>query len=57
VLLVVPERDEVVDRTTRNIPTVTVLPVDGLNVYDVLRHKNIVVTQDAARKIESRLGG
>lgn len=57
VLLVVPEKDETVDRTTRNIPTVTVLPVDGLNVYDVLRHKNLVVTQDAARKIESRLGG
>jgi large subunit ribosomal protein L4 len=35
---------------------VTILPVEGLNVYDVLRHKNLAMTQAAIEKIVARLG-
>jgi ribosomal protein L4 len=35
---------------------VQVLPVVGLNVYDVLKHKNIAVTSAAVDSIVSRLG-
>ncbi|GDX78830.1 50S ribosomal protein L4 [Deltaproteobacteria bacterium] len=54
-LVVLPTLDEAVSLAARNIPGVTVLPVEGLNVYDVLRHKNMVVAQDAIGAIVERL--
>jgi large subunit ribosomal protein L4 len=56
-LVVLAEKDEVVARSARNIPGVTVLPVAGLNVYDVLRHKNIAMTREAVDSVVARLGG
>lgn len=55
-LLVLPEKDEAVLRSARNIPGVTVLPVEGLNVYDVLKHKNLALTRDAVEGVVRRLG-
>ncbi|MCB9777337.1 MAG: 50S ribosomal protein L4 [Alphaproteobacteria bacterium] len=55
-LLVLPAKDDVVARSARNIPGVTVLPVEGLNVYDVLKHKNLALTQDAVAGVLQRLG-
>lgn len=55
-LLVLSEKDEAVMRSARNIPGVTVLPVDGLNVYDVLKHKNLALTKDAVDGVVRRLG-
>ena len=43
-------------RSARNIPGVQVLPVEGLNVYDILKHRNLVLTKDAVEKITARLG-
>ena len=39
----------------RNLPTIDVLPAQGLNVYDILRRDTLVLTQDAVRQIEERL--
>lgn len=39
---------------TRNIPNVDVLPVQGLNVYDILRRQTLVLTKDAVDAIEAR---
>ena len=38
----------------RNIPNVDVLPNAGLNVYDVLRRRTLVLTKDAVSAIEAR---
>ena len=38
----------------RNIPNVDVLPNAGLNVYDVLRRKTLVLTKDAVEAINAR---
>ena len=38
----------------RNIPNVDVLPDAGLNVYDILRHKTLVLTRAAVLAIEAR---
>lgn len=54
-LLVIADRDRNVELAARNLPRVLVLPVIGLNVYDILRHKNLVVSQDALAAIEARL--
>ncbi len=55
-LLVLPEGDTNVTLSARNIPGVTVLPVEGLNVYDILRHKNFAATSAAVDGIVARLG-
>ncbi len=55
-LLILSEKDENVIKSARNIPGVTVLPVEGLNVYDILNHQNVAATKAAVAGIESRLG-
>lgn len=55
-LVVIAGRDRNVELAARNLPRVLVLPVEGINVYDILRHKNLVVSQDALAAIEARLG-
>lgn len=55
-LLILSEKDENVIKSARNLPGVTVLPVEGLNVYDVLKHQNVAATQAAVDGITSRLG-
>jgi large subunit ribosomal protein L4 len=53
-LLVLPEANDAVSRSARNIPGVTVLPVAGLNVLDILRHKNLALTKDAVERVTAR---
>jgi len=53
-LLVLPEANDAVSRSARNIPGVTVLPVAGLNVLDILKHKNLAITKDAVEQITAR---
>jgi large subunit ribosomal protein L4 len=56
VLLVLAEGDDTISRCARNIPGVLVLPVEGLNVYDILRHKDLAFTQGALDALQARLG-
>jgi large subunit ribosomal protein L4 len=39
----------------RNIPNVDVLPVQGINVYDILRRNTLVLTRAALDALEARL--
>jgi len=57
VLIVIDARDEHLERSARNLPGVTVLSAQGVNVYDVLRHQKLLVTKPALAAIESRLAG
>lgn len=41
-------------RAARNIPRVDVLPVQGINVYDILRHDKLVLTKAALEALEAR---
>lgn len=56
VLIVVAAQDPVLERSVRNLPRAQVIPVPGLNTYDVLRHHKLVVTEDALAAIHARLG-
>jgi large subunit ribosomal protein L4 len=38
----------------RNIPNIDVLPVQGINVYDILRRKTLVLTKAALEALEAR---
>jgi large subunit ribosomal protein L4 len=54
-LIVVPERNLVLEKSASNLPKVKVLAVEGLNVYDILNHENLILAKDALSKIEERL--
>ena len=41
-------------RAARNLPNVDVLPVAGINVYDILRHEKLVLTKAAVEALEAR---
>ena len=41
-------------RAARNLPDVDVLPVAGINVYDILRHEKLVLTKAALDALEAR---
>ena len=42
-------------RTAANLPGVDILPQQGINVYDILRHEHLVLTKAAIENLESRL--
>lgn len=51
-LIVTPVKDEVVIRSSNNIPKVQATTVEELNVYDMLKYDYLVLTKDALEKIE-----
>ena len=54
-IVVMPEIDEKVIMSARNIPTVQTTLVNTLNVYDVMNGGTVIVTKDAVAKIEEVL--
>ena len=51
-LIVLPEKDDVIYRSARNIAGVKTTLVNTLNVYDILNCNSLVVLKDAVAKIE-----
>jgi large subunit ribosomal protein L4 len=47
--------DEAFAKAARNLVGVDVLPMQGANVYDILRHKELVLTKEAALALQARL--
>lgn len=54
-LVVIPQADEKVERSARNLPAVKVLRTEGVNVYDLLRYDHLILTQESLRLLEERL--
>ena len=55
-LIVLDSSDRFVERSARNLPRVSVIRAEGLNVYDVLRHRRILFVREAALSVQRRLG-
>lgn len=55
-LFVTADLDENVALSARNIPGVTVVTANGINVLDLLGHEKIVFTKAAVEKVEEVLG-
>lgn len=51
-LIVLNEKDDVVYRSARNIAGVKVIPVNTINVYDVLNADTVLFVKDAVAKVE-----
>jgi large subunit ribosomal protein L4 len=53
--LVIDEANEALFKSIRNAKKFTFLPAAGANVYDILRHQALVLTQAAAKALEGAL--
>ena len=56
-LFVLDGENDVFARSARNLQEVTVLEKGGVNVLDVLRRRNLVMTKAAAEALSARLEG
>lgn len=55
VLIITEKKNENLELSARNVPRVKVLRVEGLNVYDILKYKNVVLLESSIKSIEGRL--
>ena len=51
-LIVLSDKDEIVERAARNIPGVKTTLVSTLNVYEILKYNTLILTKDSVAKIE-----
>jgi len=51
-LIVTLESNENVYKSARNIQGVSVIPVNNINVYDLLKYEKFIITKEAVSKIE-----
>jgi len=55
ILIVTENKNEKLELSSRNIPHVKVLRCEGLNVYDILKYKTLVLLEASVKGIEGRL--
>ncbi|HHW35785.1 MAG TPA: 50S ribosomal protein L4 [Bacillales bacterium] len=51
VLVITADADQTIELSARNIPGVTVVDANGVNVLDVMSHDKMVITKEAAEKV------
>jgi len=56
-LIVIADKDENVVKSARNIPGVKATYVNTLNVYDILNHDYLIMTKEAAQRVEEVYAG
>jgi large subunit ribosomal protein L4 len=56
-LIITENKNETLELSARNVPNIKVLRVEGLNVYDILKHENVVLLESSIKSIEGRLLG
>jgi large subunit ribosomal protein L4 len=54
-LIVIPGKNENLEKSSRNVHGYKVIPADGLNVYDILLHRRLVLLQPCLGQLEERL--
>ena len=54
-LIVIAEKNENLELSSRNVPDIKVLRSEGLNVYDILKYKTLILLEPVVKNIEGRL--
>jgi len=54
-LIISDKADNTLELSSRNVPGVKVLRTEGLNVYDILKYKKLVLLESSVGAIEGRL--
>ncbi len=55
-LVLIPDIDNKVYMSGRNIPNLTIQPADKISTYDILNHRKILILKSAINKIENTFG-
>jgi large subunit ribosomal protein L4 len=55
VLIISDQKNENLELSSRNVPYIKVQRIEGLNVYDILKHKNLILLESSIKGIERRL--
>jgi large subunit ribosomal protein L4 len=55
-LIVTDKADEKLELSSRNVPKVKILRYEGLNVYDILKSKELILLESSVQGVERRLG-
>lgn len=56
-LLVDSGENQSLKRSSKNLPTANYLDPRGLNVYDILRHPKLLISETSLRELDARLSG
>ncbi len=54
-LIITKEKNEKLELSSRNVPGIKVLRSEGLNVYDILKYKSLILLESSIESIEGRL--
>jgi large subunit ribosomal protein L4 len=54
-LIITTDKNENLERSSRNVPNIKVMRTEGLNVYDILKHRKLVLLKGSLEGIEGRL--
>jgi large subunit ribosomal protein L4 len=54
-LIVTSEKNEQLEKSSRNVPGIKVMRTEGLNVYDILKYSKLVLLEPSIKGIEGRL--
>ncbi len=54
-LIVIPGKNENLEKSSRNVQGYKVIQADGLNVYDILLHRRLILLQPCLGQLEERL--
>ena len=55
-VLVGAELNDSFERATRNLPKFLYIPVDGVNVYDLLKYDTLIIEKEALSLLDKKLG-
>lgn len=55
VLIITDGKDDTLELSSRNVPGVKVMRTEGLNVYDILKYRKLVLIESSIKGIEGRL--
>ena len=51
-LIMIPEKNEIIQKSARNIEGVRTISVSTINVFDLLKYKNLILTLDTVKRLE-----
>jgi len=54
-LFVIPEKNDVLLKSSRNIPNIKMIRSEGINVYDILNHEHLILLEPSVKQIEGAL--
>lgn len=54
-LIISDRKNENLELSSRNVPCIKVQRIEGLNVYDILKYKNLILLESSIKGIERRL--